>query len=108
MSESKTLRQRLKETGKCTQPDRHVAKVICGYPLPCPFHTTCADEGMSEQEVRARLACVRSWVENERGRRDNHARDLEGRGGQRVGDSHTPRMPLSCLIELECLLGARR
>lgn len=23
----------------CTAPDRHVPKLVCGYPLPCPFHT---------------------------------------------------------------------
>ncbi len=23
----------------CAQPDRHVPKLVCGYPLPCPHHT---------------------------------------------------------------------
>lgn len=23
----------------CKQPDRHEPKLICGYPLPCPYHT---------------------------------------------------------------------
>lgn len=24
----------------CQQPDRDVPKIKCGYPLPCPHHTT--------------------------------------------------------------------
>jgi len=23
----------------CEQPDRHVPRIKCGYPLPCPHHT---------------------------------------------------------------------
>ena len=23
----------------CTCPDRHEPKLVCGYPMPCPFHT---------------------------------------------------------------------
>lgn len=23
----------------CTHPDRDCPKIMCGYPLPCPFHT---------------------------------------------------------------------
>ena len=25
--------------GLCTKPDRDVSSLICGYPLPCPYHT---------------------------------------------------------------------
>jgi len=25
--------------GFCTNPDRHNPELICGYPLPCPYHT---------------------------------------------------------------------
>ncbi len=27
----------------CTSPDRHVPKIKCGYPLPCPYHTVVAE-----------------------------------------------------------------
>lgn len=35
---------KLKKTGHCTQPDRHVASLVCGYPLPCPYHTVILSE----------------------------------------------------------------
>ncbi len=28
-----------KSTPTCQSPDRHVAALVCGYPLPCPWHT---------------------------------------------------------------------
>ena len=27
----------------CQRPDRDVARLVCGYPLPCPHHTTILD-----------------------------------------------------------------
>lgn len=33
----------------CKSPDRHDARMVCGYPLPCPFHTLVAD--VREQTV---------------------------------------------------------
>lgn len=27
----------------CQKPDRHVPKLTCGYPLPCPYHTVIVD-----------------------------------------------------------------
>lgn len=32
-----------KKTLTCRQPDRHVSKLLCGYPLPCPWHTVVLD-----------------------------------------------------------------
>jgi hypothetical protein len=29
----------MKEQGYCTKPDRDAPELICGYPLPCPYHT---------------------------------------------------------------------
>lgn len=29
--------------GTCHKPDRHAPRMVCGYPLPCPFHTVVAD-----------------------------------------------------------------
>ena len=29
--------------GQCTQPDRDVATLKCGYPIPCPWHTSIID-----------------------------------------------------------------
>lgn len=55
-----------------------------------------------------RLALVIEWLQRERGRREAHNRQLRGRGGQIVGDSHSPRLPVSVLIELERLVDAER
>ena len=27
----------------CNKPDRDVASIECGYPLPCPYHTNIVD-----------------------------------------------------------------
>lgn len=27
----------------CQKPDRDVPGIICGYPLPCPYHTVVID-----------------------------------------------------------------
>jgi hypothetical protein len=27
----------------CRHPDRDVPKIVCGYPLPCPYHTVLVD-----------------------------------------------------------------
>lgn len=40
---TKSLRERLRETGKCTGSDRDVPGLVCGYPLPCPYHTYVVD-----------------------------------------------------------------
>jgi hypothetical protein len=29
----------------CHQPDRDAPKLVCGYPLPCPYHTATLDLG---------------------------------------------------------------
>lgn len=58
----------------------------------------------TERDAQAKLEIIRTWVEAERSRRDNYNRGLEGKGGQRVGDSHSPRLPISCLHELERML----
>ncbi len=31
----------------CKHPDRDIPKIVCGYPLPCPWHTVIID--LSEQ-----------------------------------------------------------
>ena len=27
----------------CKNPDRNVPEIVCGYPLPCPYHTVIID-----------------------------------------------------------------
>lgn len=27
----------------CEKPDRHVSTLVCGYPMPCPWHTYVVD-----------------------------------------------------------------
>ena len=33
----------LKDNNQCVQPDRDVPGILCGYPLPCPYHTIVID-----------------------------------------------------------------
>lgn len=30
---------------RCNKPDRDVAGMKCGYPLPCPWHTVVIEQG---------------------------------------------------------------
>lgn len=32
-----------KQVMYCKQPDRDVPKIVCGFPLPCPYHTVVID-----------------------------------------------------------------
>lgn len=42
----------------CKKPDRDVPGIICGYPLPCPYHTAIihADKDPATIEIPATLA----------------------------------------------------
>lgn len=42
---------RKKQEGFCNQPDREFPKMICGYPLPCPYHTIVIPEEKLEETV---------------------------------------------------------
>ena len=35
----------------CRKPDRDVPKMVCGYPLPCPFHTVLVDVSAKPAKV---------------------------------------------------------
>jgi hypothetical protein len=58
---------------KCKHPDRDNSKIVCGYPIPCPYHTAIIDlnaqpvptitipvtaDAAMRQSARARLAQV--------------------------------------------------
>jgi hypothetical protein len=32
---------------RCRQPDHDNAKLVCGYPLPCPWHTVVIDTNVT-------------------------------------------------------------
>jgi hypothetical protein len=34
----------MSERAYCKHPDRHVPEIVCGHPLPCPYHTVIIDE----------------------------------------------------------------
>lgn len=36
----------------CRQPDRHVPGLICGFSLPCPWHTITIDTTSDPPELR--------------------------------------------------------
>ena len=33
----------MSERKYCNKPDRHVPEIVCGHPLPCPYHTVIID-----------------------------------------------------------------
>lgn len=35
----------------CKHPDRDVPKLVCGYPLPCPWHTVVVDSTVTPATV---------------------------------------------------------
>ena len=51
-----------KETGTmgncCQKPDRDVPGILCGYPLPCPYHTVTVDSTGVVPEVRIPATAV--------------------------------------------------
>jgi hypothetical protein len=42
----------------CTKPDRDVPKVVCGYPIPCPYHTVVIDPAAGEIVVPIRSGAI--------------------------------------------------
>ena len=45
------------ERRTCNKPDRDVPSIVCGYPLPCPYHTVTvhADKNPPTVEVPATI-----------------------------------------------------
>lgn len=39
------------ENKTCKRPDRDVPELICGYPLPCPWHTVIIDTKLTPPTV---------------------------------------------------------
>lgn len=39
----------------CKQPDHDVPSLICGAPLPCPYHTAVIDMSVDPPELRVKL-----------------------------------------------------
>ncbi len=63
---------------------------------------------VDKESAEARLLLVLDWVGVERRKRDNYNAQREGHGGQIAGDSHSPRLPPSVLLELERLVSDDR
>ena len=45
-----------KDRTHCTQPDRDVPGIVCGHPLPCPWHTAIVEDGAVTMHHEAREA----------------------------------------------------
>ena len=48
----------MSEHNTCQQPDRDVSGIVCGHPLPCPYHTFTIEGGKvysPEDRVATRL-----------------------------------------------------
>lgn len=52
-------------TMNCNKPDRHQPKLICGYPLPCPYHTIVIDlkKKKPENKLLRRLDNIKQALE---------------------------------------------
>ena len=42
----------------CNRPDHNVPGLICGHPLPCPYHTTIIERGVVVPRVSIPLTEV--------------------------------------------------
>ncbi len=51
----KILKQKLKDACRCTAPDRDESKMLCGYLLPCPYHTVIIDVSDDPAVIRIPL-----------------------------------------------------
>lgn len=44
----------------CKHPDRHVGELVCGQPLPCPWHTATIDTTTLPMEIRVPVTADRA------------------------------------------------
>ncbi len=54
------------KTVTCKQPDRHNVKMMCGYPLPCPYHTTTIDMSKDPPTITIPITADAAWDKKHR------------------------------------------
>ncbi len=50
----------------CRHPDRDVPKLMCGYPLPCPWHTVVIDTTTTPATITIPVTATEALVARER------------------------------------------
>ena len=45
----------MSEHNTCQKADKDFPKMVCGYPLPCPYHTAIISDGAVHQPVTLEL-----------------------------------------------------
>ena len=45
----------------CKHPDRDIAKLLCGYPLPCPWHTVTLDTTVEPPTMTIPITANAAW-----------------------------------------------
>jgi hypothetical protein len=45
----------------CKHPDRDCPKILCGYPLPCPWHTAVIDTTKDPPTVTIPVTAQAAW-----------------------------------------------
>jgi hypothetical protein len=45
----------------CRHPDRDCAKLLCGYPLPCPWHTAIIDLKPNPPTITIPITSDAAW-----------------------------------------------
>ncbi len=52
------MKKKKKKQLRCEKPDRHVAELVCGWPLPCPWHTVTIDTTSQPPELRVPITAT--------------------------------------------------
>jgi len=50
----------------CRHPDRDCPKLLCGYPLPCPWHTAIIDTTVEPATITIPVTATAAFVHRDR------------------------------------------
>jgi hypothetical protein len=50
----------------CKHPDRDCPKILCGYPLPCPWHTAVIDTTVDPPTVTLPITAEAAWASRDK------------------------------------------
>ena len=56
----------MKKVLTCRHPDRECPKIICGYPLPCPWHTAQIDLTVEPPTINIPITADAAWNTRDR------------------------------------------
>ncbi len=62
----------------CRHPDRDMPKLLCGHPIPCPYHTAVIDLADNPPSIKIPITSEVAW--NNRSKLSQIAQVLENKG----------------------------